>query len=107
VSAGCELHFEAPRVSTIGWSITETALPKAANAEQVQFCVRAEDKYVHRKRLDSDHAIERIAMIGDEPPGSKRAVGLDWQQSIAGVLHGFEARSGELARKSAHDLPND
>ena len=48
VSAGCELHFETPRVSTFGRSITQTALPEAPNTEGVQFWILAEYRDVAR-----------------------------------------------------------
>jgi hypothetical protein len=71
-------------------------LPKAANAERVQFCVSTQDRDVHLKRVGSYHAIEWIALVSNEPPGAESVFSVDRQQRISGVLNNFE----EISLKS-------
>ena len=52
-------------------------LPDAADSEEIELGVNAEDRDVERQRLRGDDAIEWIAVVSDQPAGAQGRFGFD------------------------------
>jgi hypothetical protein len=65
-------------------------LPNPSDAKRVQPRISAEYRYVTRKRLGSNHAIERITMLGSEPSGTERTLYINGKPRITGVIDNLQ-----------------
>src|ERR1035438_4627678 len=88
------------------------ASPDSPHAKLVELRVGAEDGDVLAEGLGCDHAVEGVAMRGDQAAGAEGGFRINVQDGVTSVLHHVEVcgleffRTGELAEADlCGDLP--